>query len=91
MLGLALVNLLRPGAGVALPAAAHAELPAMARRQQGAWEILLHLFPTSLIDAMARNDVLQVVVFATFFGVALAAVGEKGRPVARRSSTRSRR
>ena len=54
----------------------------MAGRQQGAWDIVLHMFPTSLIDSLARNDVLQVVVFATFFGVALAATGEKGRPVA---------
>ena len=81
-LGLGLVNLLRPGAGVASEAGNVAELQAMAGRQQGAWDILLHLFPTSLIDAMARNDVLQVVVFGTFFGVALAATGEKGRPVA---------
>jgi proton glutamate symport protein len=81
-LGLGLVNLLRPGAGVASEAGNVAELQAMAGRQQGAWDILLHLFPTSVIDAMARNDVLQVVVFGTFFGVALAASGDKGRPVA---------
>jgi proton glutamate symport protein len=81
-MGLGLVNLLRPGAGVASEAGNVAELQAMAGRQQGAWDILLHLFPTSLIDAMARNDVLQVVVFGTFFGVALAASGDKGRPVA---------
>ena len=82
VLGLGLVNLLRPGAGVATEAASVTELQAMAGRQQGAWDIVLHMFPTSLIDSLARNDVLQVVVFATFFGVALAATGEKGRPVA---------
>ena len=53
----------------------------MAQSQQHAWDILLHLFPTSVIDAMARGDILQVVVFATFFGVAVAAVGAKGQPV----------
>ena len=82
VLGLGLVNLLRPGAGVPQEAASVAELQAMAGRQQGAWDIVLHMFPTSLIDSLARNDVLQVVVFATFFGVAIAATGEKGRPVA---------
>ena len=82
VLGLGLVNLLRPGAGVPVEAASVAELQAMAGRQQSAWDIVLHLFPTSLIDALARNDVLQVVVFGTFFGVALAATGEKARPVA---------
>jgi proton glutamate symport protein len=81
-LGLGLVNLLRPGDGVGLPPVANtAELEAMSGRQQGAWDIVLHLFPTSVVDAMAKNDILQVVVFSTFFGIALAAVGAKGRPV----------
>ena len=53
----------------------------MARSQQSGWDILLHLFPTSIVDAMARGDILQIVVFATIFGVALAAIGEKGRPL----------
>jgi proton glutamate symport protein len=80
-LGLWLVNWLRPGTGVTLQAADTAQAKAMAGSQQGAWDIFLHLFPTSVVDAMAKNDVLQVVVFATFFGVAVAAVGPKGRPV----------
>src|SRR5206468_8180350 len=44
-------------------------------------DIFLHLFPTSVIDSMARGDILQVVVFSTFFGVALAAIGARGKPV----------
>src|SRR4029079_4629295 len=40
-----------------------------------------HLFPTSVIDAMARGDILQLVVFSTFFGIAVAAIGPKGQPV----------
>src|SRR6185295_2658566 len=44
-------------------------------------DILLHLFPTSVVDAMARGDILQLVVFSTFFGIALAAIGPKGQPV----------
>ena len=79
-LGLGLVNFFQPGAGVAVSADTTADVAAMAQRQQTGWEIFLHLFPTSVFDAMARGDILQVVVFATFFGVALAAVGEKGRP-----------
>jgi proton glutamate symport protein len=81
LIGLAIVNLLRPGAGIVPEAGNVGELQAMAGRQQGAWDILLHAFPTSLVDALARNDVLQVVVFATFFGIGLAATGDKGRPV----------
>jgi Na+/H+-dicarboxylate symporter len=58
-------------------------LAAMAQNQQHAWDIFLHLFPTSVVDAMARGDILQLVVFSTFFGIALAAVGHKGEPMMR--------
>ena len=53
----------------------------MAQNQQRAWDIFLHLFPTSVVDSMARGDILQVVVFSMFFGVALAAIGAEGQPV----------
>jgi proton glutamate symport protein len=82
VLGLALVNWFKPGAGLALPIGENtATLTAMSQNQQHAWEMFLRLFPTSVIDAMARGDILQIVVFATFFGVALAAIGSKGQPV----------
>ena len=80
--GLGLVNWFRPGAGLAVPIGADtAELAALAHNQQHAWDIFLHLFPTSVVDAMARGDILQLVVFSTFFGIALAAIGERGKPV----------
>jgi proton glutamate symport protein len=79
VIGLVMVNVTRPGAGVALPAGADtASLTTMAHSQQSGWDILLHMVPTSVVDAMAKNDILQVVVFASFFGVALAAVGARG-------------
>jgi proton glutamate symport protein len=83
VLGLVMVNVFQPGAGVSLPTSATdaAEMAKMAGRQQTAWDIFLHLFPTSVVDAMARGDILQIVVFSTFFGIALAAIGERGRPV----------
>src|SRR5262252_10509426 len=82
VLGLVLVNLFKPGAGVTLPTGADTSTAAaMAQNQQHAWDILLHMFPTSVIDAMARGDILQVVVFSTFFGIAVAAIGPKGQPV----------
>ena len=81
-LGLALVNIFKPGAGMSLPVGADTwAAAAMVQNQQQPWDIFLHLFPTSVIDAMARGDILQVVVFATFFGVALAAIGARGKPV----------
>jgi Na+/H+-dicarboxylate symporter len=39
------------------------------------------MFPTSVIDAMARGDILQVVIFSMFFGIAVAAIGGRGQPV----------
>ena len=81
VVGLVMMNVFRPGAGVTLPVTDTQELAAMARSQQSAWDIVLHVFPTSVVDAMAKGDILQIVVFATIFGVALAAIGEKGRPL----------
>jgi proton glutamate symport protein len=81
-LGLGLVNAFRPGVGLGMPLPVdRSELTALSHTQQHAWDIFLHLFPTSVIDAMARGDILQVVVFATFFGIALAAIGAKAKPL----------
>jgi proton glutamate symport protein len=81
-LGLALVNIFQPGAGMSMPIAVDAKAAtALVQNQQHAWDILLHMFPTSVIDAMARGDILQVVIFSIFFGIALAAIGAKGQPV----------
>ena len=80
--GLTLVNWFQPGAGLAVPIGADTgELVALAQKQQHAWDIFLHLFPTSVVDSMARGDILQLVVFSTFFGIALAAIGERGKPL----------
>lgn len=81
VLGLALVNVFEPGTGVRVAADAAPDMSGMAQRQQTGWDIVVDMFPTSVFDAMARGDILQVVVFATFFGVALATLGERGRTV----------
>jgi proton glutamate symport protein len=81
-LGLGLVNLFQPGAGVGIAMGGDtSEVAAMSQAQQSAWDIFLHIFPTSVIESMARGDILQVVVFSTFFGVALAAIGARAKPV----------
>jgi proton glutamate symport protein len=78
VIGLAAVNLTRPGVGVNLPRGQHLDITATPQT----WDqILLHVVPESLMDAMAKGDVLQIVVFSIFFGVALGMVGDKGRPV----------
>ncbi|MFN7918073.1 MAG: dicarboxylate/amino acid:cation symporter [Vicinamibacterales bacterium] len=82
VLGLVLVNVFQPGAGLAVPLGSDTSVVSgMQQAQPHAWDLILHMFPTSIVDAMARGDILQVVVFATFFGVAVASIGEKGRPV----------
>ncbi len=77
-LGLAAVNLVRPGVGVPISQTAAANVPQPAASVSSFVE---HIVPVSLIDAMARNDVLQVVVFAFLFGAACAGIGAKAAPV----------
>src|SRR5207249_11391704 len=77
LIGLAAVNLVRPGDGIQLtPAGTGAQLP-VAKLSLSA--VLEHLAPQSLADAAARNDILQVVIFAIIFGVALGRVQGKPR------------
>ena len=78
MIGLVVVNVIRPGVGVNLPMGQRSEITAVPQT----WDqILLHVVPESVMDAMAKGDVLQIVVFSVFFGIALGMIGEKGRPV----------
>jgi proton glutamate symport protein len=78
-LGLAAVNLVRPGQGV--PIQQSAAEAAIKQTPASFATILEHIFPTSIIDALARNDALQIVVFAFLFGAACAAIGTKADPV----------
>jgi proton glutamate symport protein len=78
VIGLAAVNLTRPGEGVVLPAPGAQEIAGTPMT----WDqMMLHAVPESIVKAMAEGDVLQIVVFSIFFGVALALIGEKGGPV----------
>jgi proton glutamate symport protein len=78
-LGLGVVNLVRPGEGVQIARTAAESLAPAAPTTLAA--VVEHTFPASFIDAMARNDVLQVVVFAFLFGAACASLGAKAAPV----------
>jgi proton glutamate symport protein len=81
-LGLGIVNLFQPGAGVQVPAMSTDSLKAVQSIQaHTGWDMLVSMIPTSVVDAMARGDVLQLVIFSIFFGIGLAAVGEKGKPL----------
>ncbi len=79
-LGLILVNFFKPGIG--LQDIAEKTSAAVAQTMT-LKEFITHIFPTSIFDALAKNEILQVVVFSLFFGVATAAIGEKGHIVIR--------
>lgn len=77
--GLLVVNVLKPGEGLKLASIATDKLPTA--KPLDFFETILHTFPTSVIDAMARNDVLQVVCFSVIFAMAVIGAGEAGKPV----------
>ena len=76
LLGWFTAAIFRPGDNVALAAQA---APVVSRMTFT--DVLVNAFPTSIVDAMARGDVLQIVVFCFLFGVACLAVGERAKPV----------
>jgi proton glutamate symport protein len=78
-LGLGAVNLVRPGEGMRLEKSiGETGLPQASPTLSGTLE---HTIPASVIDAMARGDVLEIVVFSFLFGAACAAIGSKARAV----------
>jgi len=82
-LGLLFVNIIRPGVGVDLPLPPPNEANGVAQAHFVMKDFILDLVPSSLFDALARNAILQIVVFATFAGVAATAIGEKAAPIVR--------
>jgi len=82
-LGLILVNLLQPGVGLALAIPAATADSGVARTAFDLKNFISHIVPASGIEAMATNEILQIVVFSLFVGVAITAVGEKAAPLVR--------
>ena len=82
-LGLILVTALQPGVGLHLPIPPADAASGVDRSAFDLGKFIAHIFPESMIKAMAENDILQIVVFSLFLGVALTAVGEAGRPLVR--------
>ncbi|HEU4957232.1 MAG TPA: dicarboxylate/amino acid:cation symporter [Sphingomicrobium sp.] len=80
-LGLILVNTLQPGVGLdlALPAADAAS--GIEKAGFSLKEFVTHLVPASIFEAMSKNEILQIVIFSLFFGVAITAIGEKASPI----------
>lgn len=80
-LGILMVNLLGPGVGVGMPLPPDNAATGVAAKAFDFIEFLKHIFPKSIIEAMATNEVLQIVVFSLFAGVALIQMGEKAEPI----------
>src|SRR6266480_6984838 len=83
-IGLAVVNLTKPGTGVPLVAEASQTVEKIGQTHpQTLIETLVHVFPSSVFDSLVRGDILQIVAFAVLFAMAVSAVGEKGKPLLR--------
>lgn len=83
LLGLLLVNLFQPGVGVNIDTKDTEGMKEIIGKTEGfsLKNFIEHLFPKSIVEAMATNEILQIVVFSIFFGIALTAFGEKGAPI----------
>jgi Na+/H+-dicarboxylate symporter len=79
LLGMVMVNMLQPGAGLALPTeAADTGINPNALKFS---EFITHIFPRSFFEAMSGGEILQIVIFSLFVGIALAALGERTAPL----------
>ncbi len=83
LLGMVLVNFFKPGAGIDLGNAdINGAKDLVGKTQEfNIQKFVEHVFPKSVIDSMANNEILQLVIFSIFFGVATAALGEKAKVV----------
>ena len=84
IIGLAVVNFMKPGAGITLAASNTDIIKTIGQSHPKTLvETLVHVFPSSVIDSMVRGDVLQIVAFSVLFALAISSVGEKGKPIIR--------
>lgn len=79
LIGLLLVNIVRPGAGMTISGSGTAA--SVAAKPVSLSQVLEHAVPQNIFESLAQNDVLQMVVFFFLFGAACAAVGSKAQPV----------
>ncbi|WP_208513626.1 dicarboxylate/amino acid:cation symporter [Variovorax paradoxus] len=79
VIGLVMANLLEPGANLGLPLPDIGASANLATSKFTFKDFVSHTVPKSFIEAMANNEILQIVVFSMFFGVALASLGDKAK------------
>jgi Na+/H+-dicarboxylate symporter len=86
LIGMVLVNALEPGKAISIgnmatPATTTAKELIGKTQEFSLTRFVEHVFPRSIIEAMATNEILQIVIFSIFFGVAMTAIGDYGKPV----------
>ena len=84
--GLGTVNLFQPGVGVNVTAADSSSVATAASKSIDLVQMIVNIVPTNIIDALARGDMLAIIFFACFFGVAAASLGDVGKPVVKFAS-----
>jgi Na+/H+-dicarboxylate symporter len=82
-LGLLLVNALQPGIGLNLPLPPATAASGVETAAFNLKDFVTHLVPASIFEAMSSNEILPIVIFSIFFGVALTAIGDAGKPIVR--------
>ena len=80
-LGLVLVNLFEPGKVMHLDLPENTADAGIKANSQTASNFIAHIVPDSVIRVMAENEILPIVIFALFFGIAAASIGEQGKPM----------
>jgi Na+/H+-dicarboxylate symporter len=80
LLGMVLVNLFEPGSSLQMPLPEVGTNAGLAQVTPTLSNFVSHMFPKSIVEAMADNEILQIVVFSMFFGVACASLGELAQP-----------
>ena len=78
-MGLILVNVLHPGVGLNLPLPPATAASGVETAAFNLKDFVSHVVPASIFEAMSTNEILPIVIFSIFFGVALTAVGERGQ------------
>ena len=82
IIGLLVVNVTKPGSIQSWPRPAiGTSVGVEGKKLNSIEEFILHIFPDSAFRALAENEILQIVVFSLFFGVALGAIGDKGKSI----------
>ncbi|RNB89525.1 dicarboxylate/amino acid:cation symporter [Brevibacillus fluminis] len=84
-IGIMVVNLLKPGAGIDMSKAGHGDVSqytkAAAESSHGIIDFVMGLIPDNIVSAMAKGDLLPILLFAVLFGLSLAAMGQNAKPV----------